>query len=335
MYNLSVILPIFNVESYLSDCLDSLLKSMSLVSFEKNIEVVLVNDGSTDQSANIAKDYSSRYNFIYLDKENGGLSDARNHGLQYATGDYVTFIDSDDKITDNYFSSIFKAMDNYPDLIIFDWYDFFDEEPQKKVSGMDDKNHLWSVQPSAWNKVYKRQFFLDIKFPKGKVYEDVGTIYKILSKVKVFKYIEQPLYMYRKGRQNSLLTTINPKINHIYDVLEDTYQFYRLIINTDQQVKDGLCYQYVKLLMWSNMYRQLKYYKYNIWGYYKKMKETRNLINKRFPDWKNNELIERNSLYFINRFGENYINTINRIGKNFSSTLYTLFILITKNYRRK
>ncbi|MGG0848190.1 glycosyltransferase family 2 protein [Peribacillus simplex] len=337
MFSLSVILPIYNVEAYLADCLDSIIKSMDKANCKKSIEVILVNDGSTDQSITIAKLYASKYNFLYLEKENGGLSDARNHGLQFANGDFVAFIDSDDKVSEDYFSNILKAIENNPDLIIFNWYDFFDDDqkPHKIVSGMDDQNSLWTIQPSAWNKIYKKRLFQDIKFPKGKIYEDVGTMYKLLSNVNEYTFVEQPLYLYRKGRQNSLLNTISPKINHIYDVLEDTYKFYIPEINKNQLAQEGLCYQYVKLLMWSNMYRQIKYYKFNIWGFYKKMNETRDIINLRFPNWKNNKLIEKNSMFFKERFGRNYIEKMDRIGKNFPSTVLFLFFVILKNIRRK
>ncbi|MCS0826787.1 glycosyltransferase family 2 protein [Cytobacillus firmus] len=335
MYSLSVILPIYNVESYLSDCLESILKSMNYVNQDKKIEIILVDDGSTDNSSIIAKDYAFRYKFIYLKKKNGGLSDARNFGLKYVSSDFVTFIDSDDKVTENYFSKILQALESNPDMVIFNWCDFFYNEPHNTVKGMDNPKQLWSVQPSAWNKVYKTKFFEEILFPIGKLYEDVGTIYKILSKVNEFIYIDEPLYMYRKGRQNSLLTTISPKINDIYYVLDETYNFYSSSISTNQEIKDGLCYQYIKLLMWSNMYRQIKFHRYNFWGLYKKMKYSRSLINSRFPEWKSNELIKLNSIYFINRFGKDYIKMIDNIGRDFSSTLYTLLIIIFKNFRRK
>ncbi|MCF7623649.1 MULTISPECIES: glycosyltransferase family 2 protein [Bacillaceae] len=337
MVSLSVIIPIYNVEAYLGDCLDSVVNSMRHSNDINNIEIILVNDGTNDQSGEIAKRYSEKYNFKYVEKTNGGLADARNFGLEFARYEYVAFIDSDDKVTENFFFEIFLALKDNPDLIIFDWYDYFEDEDklQKVVKGMESQRYLWSVQPSAWNKVYRRSYFENIKFPKGKVYEDVGTIYKILSKVNEYTYLDRPLYIYRKGRQNSLLTTISPKINHIYDVLEDTYVYYANIINKDKIIKEGLCYQYIRLLMWSNMYRQLKLYRFKMWGFYKKMRYTRSLIYKKFPEWKKSDFIEQNSDFFIERFGQNYINLIDNIGKNFISTIYTLLIVIMKNVKRK
>ncbi|MGE6935672.1 glycosyltransferase family 2 protein [Peribacillus muralis] len=336
MVNLSVIIPIYNVEEYLSDCLDSIVNSLNKVNIKENkIDIILVNDGTRDNSGEIAKKYSKIYNFIYVEKNNGGLGDARNFGLQFAQYEYVAFIDSDDKISENFFPEIFLSLKSKPDLIIFDWYDYFEDREKKVVKGIENPKFLWTVQPSAWNKVYKTSLFQNFKFPKGKVYEDVGTIYKILSEVKVYTYLDSPLYIYRKGRQNSLLTTISPKINDIYDVLEDTHHYYKDVISKDKVIKEGLLYQYIKLLMWSNMYRQLKLYKFNIWGFYKKMKNTRLLINSKFPDWKKSEILKENSLFFIDRFGKEYISLIDKMGKNFFSTIYCLFIVILKNSNRK
>ena len=270
MNGLSVIIPIYNVEKYIDQCLQSVVKSMSGFS---NIQIILVDDGSIDRSGEIAQRFVNQYsNFYYVSKENGGLSDARNYGLQYVKYNYVTFLDSDDYIAENYFSEVFEALQSQPDMIIFDWMDVGENDYTNIVKGMDFPDHLWTVQPSAWNKIYKTSLFNEVKFPKGKIYEDVGTIYKLLWYVKDYIYINKPLYKYRKNREGSILTTISPKINDIYDVLEDTYAFYKGNNAFSEKNVEGLCYQYVKILMWSNMYRQLKFYKFNFVGFYKKMK---------------------------------------------------------------
>ncbi|PGT51021.1 family 2 glycosyl transferase [Priestia megaterium] len=337
MSSLSVIIPIYNVEEYLGDCLDSLIKSMKLTKHKNEINVILVNDGTKDNSGEIAKKYSSNHNFRYVEKTNGGLGDARNFGLKYVASEYVAFIDSDDKISEDFFPKIFRALEDKPDLVIFDWYDYLEEEDKldKVVKGIENPDYLWTVQPSAWNKVYKRNLFEEIKFPKGKVYEDVGTIYKLLSKVEVYNYVDSPLYIYRKGRQNSLLTTISPKINDIYDVLEDTYFYYCNTIDENIKIKEGLGYQYIKLLMWSNMYRQLKFYKFKYLFFYKKMKYTRSLIYEKFPDWNESKFLHENSNFLRERFGENYLTSIDNMGKNLFSTTFTLGRLIFRNMGRK
>lgn len=331
MNGLSLIIPIYNVEKYIDYCLQSVLKSMDSLS---NIQIILVDDGSKDQSGEIAQQYAQQYpNFHYVSKENGGLSDARNFGLQYVKYDYVTFLDSDDYVAENYFSEIFELLDRQPDLIIFDWMDVGEDDYTNIVKGMDLPDYLWSVQPSAWNKVYRTSLFNEVKFPKGKIYEDVGTIYKLLWYVKDYLYINKPLYKYRKNREGSILTTISPKINDIYDALEDTYSFYKEN-NILSENGEGLCYQYVKILLWSNMYRQLKFYKFNFYGFYKKMKDTRVFIDNHFPDWKNNEYIHKNSEYFEARLGSEFVQTLNGIGKNFFETAVIITFLILKNRKR-
>lgn len=333
MNGLSLIIPIYNVQDYLEICLQSVVKSMGDYS---NIQVILVNDGSKDHSGEIAQQFVQSHNhFHYVCKENGGLSDARNYGLKFVKYDYVTFLDSDDYIADNYFSEVFAALQNQPDMIVFDWMDVGEDDYTNIVKGMELPNELWTVQPSAWNKVYRTSLFNEIKFPKGKIYEDVGTIYKLLLYVNDYIYINKPLYKYRKNRKGSILTTISPKINDIYDVLEDTYSFYKANNELTEKNVEGLCYQYVKILMWSNMYRQLKYYKFNFVGFYKKMKSTRNLVYSSFDNWKSNSFLINNTNYFTNRFGENYIKRIDNLGKGFFSTVYTVLILIVRNISKR
>ena len=333
MNGLSIVIPIYNVEKYIDECLQSIVKSMKDI---PNTQIILVDDGSKDQSGEIAQSFAANYaNFDYVMKENGGLSDARNYGLQFVKYDYVTFIDSDDYVDESYFNEVFKELQSQPDMIVFDWMDVGDDGYQNIVKGMDFPDYLWTVQPSAWNKVYKTSLFNDVKFPKGKIYEDVGTIYKLLSYVKDYKYINKPLYKYRKNRDGSILTTISPKIDDIYEMLEDTYSFYKKRNMLSQKNIEGLCFQYVKILMWSNMYRQLKYYKFNFVGFYKKMKLTRDLIYKYFANWKVNPFLLNHTNYFTNRFGENYINRMDHLGAGFFSTAYTVVILTLRNISKR
>ena len=113
---ISIIVPIYNVEKQLRRCIDSLLKQDSN---ELQTEIILVNDGSTDNSGNIAKEYASKHQdeIMYLEKENGGLSDARNYGMKYATGEYIAFVDSDDYVDEQLYVKLLKYMKDQYDLI--------------------------------------------------------------------------------------------------------------------------------------------------------------------------------------------------------------------------
>ncbi|WP_155010344.1 glycosyltransferase family 2 protein [Priestia megaterium] len=332
MNGVSLIIPIYNVEEYIEECLQSVVKSMNGL---PNIQVILVDDGSQDNSGKIAQEFANQHsNFLYVCKENGGLSDARNFGMNYVEYDFIAFLDSDDYIAAEYFKEVFKVIPSDPDMIIFDWEDVGENNYSNLVKGIDFPDSLWTVQPSAWNKIYKKALFNEVKFPKGKIYEDVGTIYKLLYFVKDYSYISKPLYKYRKNRGGSILSTISPKINDIYEVLDSTYNFYRSKGALSKKNNEGLCYQYVKLLMWSNMYRQLKFYKLNLWGFYNKMKQTRVIINKLFKEWKTNEYINKNKEFFSKRLGNNFIERFDGIGKSFLSTTMIVSFLAFKNKSR-
>ena len=126
------------------------------------------------------------------------------------------------------------------------------------------------------------------------------------------------------------MSTISPKINDIYLVLDNTYKFYTEKNALTANNMEGLGYQYIKLLMWSNMYRQLKYFKLNYFSFFKKMSATKRLIDSRF-EWRKNTLIIKNEAFFINRFGNKYMKKIDNLGKGFFSTLYVLSLLIVRN----
>lgn len=295
------------------------------------IQVLLINDGSKDQSGEIAKNFANTHEqFTYIEKENGGLSDARNYGLQFVKYEYVAFLDSDDLIDESYFTVLLKQIEQNPDLIIFD-IKVFKKKKEHTLNGLEIPDNLWTVQPNAVNKVYKRTLFDNVLFPKGIIYEDVGTTYKLLYYIKHFIYINEPLYLYRENREGSIMSSISSKINDIYTVLEDTYKFYKQKNALTAYNLEGLGYQYIKLLMWSNMYRQLKFYKLNYLSFYKKMSETKHLIDLRFETWRTNNIVYENEAYFINRFGNNYIKKIDNLGKDFFGTLYVLLKLIVRN----
>lgn len=328
----SLIIPIYNVEDYIEECLQSVIQSMESI---PNIQVILVDDGSLDGSGEIAKNYADLHsNFLYLKKENGGLSDARNYGLEYVQYNYVGFLDSDDSIQKPFFKKIFEALEHQPELVTFDYINVKKGNKFEVVKGMDIPEVLWTIQASAWNKVYKTSLFKDIKFPKGKVFEDVGTVYKLVYYVKDYVYINEFLYNYRQNRAKSILSTNSLSINDIYSALEDTHQFYSAKNALSGANKVGLGYQYVKLLCWSNMYRQLLYFKYDFWGFYKKMKATRKLVYKRFPDWRQNEYLDRNGSFFEERLGEAYIDRIDYIGKSPLSTFRTIIFLVKRNRKK-
>lgn len=188
---ISVIVPIYNVEKYLEKCLDSIVNQDY-----KNLEILLIDDGSTDSSGRIADNYAvddSRIKVIH--KPNGGLSDARNYGLKIMTGDYVTFIDSDDYVTKDYVSfmyNLLKKTNFSAPLAICSLINVYGVSGRQKDDGNQVEEVLSGkkciemmcyhdlVDTCAYAKLGKKELYSNNFFPKGKLFEDIGSTYKLL-----------------------------------------------------------------------------------------------------------------------------------------------------------
>lgn len=219
---LSIVIPIYNVEKYLSRCIDSVLQQSEFDIDDENFELILVNDGSPDNSQEIIDFYVNKFSFIksYL-KENGGLSDARNYGLSKATGDYIWFIDSDDWIQNNSLKVIFDEItNNNLDILEFSWSEVFESEKGNKyvrdeyyeslitdkvISGKSFLSDFGYVVCS-WNKVVKRSLYTDLFFPLNTYSEDNLITLSLLNKSKRFKKVAIPLYNYF-FREESITTS--------------------------------------------------------------------------------------------------------------------------------
>ena len=222
----SLILPIYNVEDYLEDCLLSILNQ----SF-KDFECLLIDDGSTDYSSKICEKFieeDSKFKYFY--KKNGGLSDARNFGLDRAVGEYIVFIDSDDLISTNALfevnSCILKHMS---DIVYFDYKKFHaaKDEPCPQFdlsvsanSARKISNVILTKKPNfAWARVAKRELYINNRFPVGFIYEDVLTSPLLSARAKVVSHIKHELYGYRK-RPNSITTGSAEKQFQLFETLK-------------------------------------------------------------------------------------------------------------------
>jgi len=199
----SIIVPMYNIENYIDRCLKSIIDQTY-----DNYEVIVVNDGSTDKSLEIASKYTSEILKVYT-KENGGLSDARNFGLKYATGDYLWFIDGDDYIESNALEEIAKKLENKKsDIVCFSYYSVIGDKKEKFVDRIlwGEEEYLPLISVNAWSKVYNKKFYLknNFKFTKGLIYEDLEIIPYILCKAKTISYVCIPLYNY-VFRDNSIM----------------------------------------------------------------------------------------------------------------------------------
>lgn len=220
---ISVIVPVYNVEKYLKKCVNSIL-----VQTYPNIEIILVDDGSTDDSGAICDSIAlvdKRIRVIH--KENGGLSDARNSGISIASGKYITFVDSDDRISPDMISILHEVIiSTKSDFSQCQYYfeyengkieENYNEQPALCVLEKDSliesfaKSGPIGLTVVAWGKLYKRELFTTIKYPKGKFHEDIITMCDlILGPVSSVAVIKQPLYYYFQ-RSDSIIKTINEK----------------------------------------------------------------------------------------------------------------------------
>lgn len=208
----SVVVPVYNVEQYLEQCLDSL----HVQSYD-DYEVVCVNDGSTDRSREMLTEWEARMpQMQVIDRENGGLSAARNTGLKEATGDYVVFVDSDDWVEPNMLSTLAKYIAG-EDMICFACRrtnnEAMDSLSEETLTGWDYYNHHAleaRVVPfvCVWQRCYRRQFLLEnsLLFKEGILHEDNEFTPRACYKAKSVKVIPDVLYNYRV-RQGSIMTT--------------------------------------------------------------------------------------------------------------------------------
>ena len=181
MIEVSVVVPIYNVEKYLGRCLESLVNQTF-----QNIEIICVNDGSPDQSQKIVDEYYKKYPHLIksLIKENGGLGDARNYGLAHASGKYICFIDSDDWVELDMIEKMYQnAVENDSDIVccglrrIDEKGNVLSREQLNLKNEYTPREAMITLAPAAWNKLYRKSLFdeTNIKYPVGVWYEDLPT----------------------------------------------------------------------------------------------------------------------------------------------------------------
>ncbi|MBR5290120.1 MAG: glycosyltransferase family 2 protein [Erysipelotrichaceae bacterium] len=217
----SIIVPIYNVEQYLAKCIESLIHQTY-----GNLEILLVNDGSKDHCDQIMEEYAAKdHRIVCLYKENGGLSDARNYGLNYATGEYCLFVDSDDTLAlDAIELCVKKVEETQAEVVVFDMmYVYSDHTTNASGGDFDqlsfaDNPEVILINNSACNKMFKTSLFKDIQFPRGMWYEDLATIPVVMAKAKSVVKLNANLYYYLQ-RESSIAHTINEKVFDIYKAI--------------------------------------------------------------------------------------------------------------------
>lgn len=245
-YKLSIIVPVYNVEKYIRKCLQSLIDQTL-----SDYEVILVDDGSTDGSAEICKEFCNRdKRFKLFQKQNGGLSDARNYGLKYATGTYVGFVDSDDYIKKDMYMNLIKVADKYSADIVASKFlvgtdggilgrkdtkktvEFSGDEMIREYIFQETSDYY--ITHSVWDRIYKADLLTDIRFDKGRNYEDIVFSTLAFLKAKKCVYYDYSGYIYVL-REGSIMNSND--IVQEYDDLSDQLKK-RIKILKDNQKYD-------------------------------------------------------------------------------------------------
>ena len=233
---ISIVVPIYNVEKYLKQCIESIINQTY-----KNIEILLVNDGSTDNCAQICDEYAQIDERIkVIHKKNGGLSDARNSGINIAKGKYIAFIDSDDYVSEEYIEKLYNAIsENNVRIAQCNFVKVTDDNTEIEKIGYAEKNKIKSGYEMvkelytghwenilAWNKLYDIGLFKNVRYPFGKIHEDEFTTYKILYEIQNVAIVEDCLYKYRQNDNSITGQNFKKKRLDVIIAYEERMEFF-------------------------------------------------------------------------------------------------------------
>ena len=238
----SVIIPVYQVEKYLPMCVDSVLNQTY-----RNLEVILVDDGSPDNCPALCDEYARKDSRIrVIHQKNAGLSMARNAGIDICTGDYLTFLDSDDALHVDFVARLLAACeDNDAEIAIADFKkakvaeylpkiaEPLAEKPVRVVDGREANRMLyrkwseWVRMITAWAKLYRREVFARERFPVIKLHEDEALVYKLLYGCQKVALVDAPLYFYTDNSSGMMANRFKPEQMTMLEILDDRLAFYR------------------------------------------------------------------------------------------------------------
>ena len=315
---ISVVVPVYNVEEYLNRCIDSIINQTY-----KNIEIILVDDGSKDKSGDICDEYAKKDRRVKVfHKKNGGLSDARNYGIKKATGYYISFVDSDDWLEKDIYEKCMNINKDYDaDIINFaiqmnhsDGKYYNQSIKEEKVlydnDGLIYLNSFRNLDISACNKIFKISLFSDIIFPFGKLCEDCYIMFKLFHKAKTVLVVPFIGYHYFK-RKGGLTLNNNINLDYLY-AYEEQMNYIRNNI-PELSVIGESSYAFANVTMFNNAITKKNK---NV------MKETRKNAKKYSKSVYNNKYLSKKKKYQFFIFNK----------LNF---LYKILIKIRKKYGNK
>ncbi len=307
---LSVIVPMYNIEKYIEECLESLLHQTY-----PDFEILVVNDGSQDNGPRIVERMALHHPQIkLLHKENGGLSDARNYAIDYALGEYITFLDSDDFIDLSLYEKMIGKMDEGYDVVVCDIEYFYEGKKESwTLPGMTP----WPIQEIqkrmllspmfAWNKMYRRSLFKNknLRYPLNTWYEDIPVTSKIIAQTDKIASVDAKVH-YRQ-REGSIMSNRNsPRIKEIFSIME-TLRFQFKEMNQFDYYRDELEYLHIEHLCLYGMFRFMRSDQFD-----SLYDEAMKIMKQHFPKWKKNPYIQ-----YLGIKNQWFLKTLNRSTRSF------------------
>lgn len=233
---ISIIVPIYNVEAYLERCVESLRAQTY-----PNLEIILVDDGSPDGCPAMCDDYAGKDSRIkVIHQKNSGLSGARNAGIDTARGEYLAFVDSDDYVASDFIRSLYELLketgcaigqcrfvyvqgDALPAEDGNAWRIYRGESLMEQLYGPEEEATFFVV---AWNKLYQRELFREIRYPVGKIHEDEATTYRLFHEGTKLAFLDRALYGYYTGNTGSITSVFSAKRLQWLEAHEERLEFF-------------------------------------------------------------------------------------------------------------
>lgn len=299
----SIIVPVYNTEKYLRRCLDSLVNQTI-----EDIEIIVINDCSPDNSKEILKEYEKKYKDkikVFHNKTNKGIGYNRNYGIKKVTGEYIGFVDSDDWVNETMYDKLYKkAKEDNLDLVLCNFHKMLEKENDleeiasseisyfKNTNLKQTPNLLLDVELAPWNKLYKKELIKEITFPENLKYEDTIFVLKAMARSKKIGMVDEKLNYYLV-RSKSETTVMNKKV---YDILKVSKMMIDELKSHDyyNDVKD-----YVEAMTIRNLFR------YTLQQRYQKDKKLANgfiddafkFLNEEFPNWRKNKIWKKRNVF--------------------------------------
>lgn len=302
---ISVVVPVYNAEKYVKRCADCLVNQTL-----KEIEIIFVNDGSSDNSYQMLLECEKKYsNVKVFTKENGGQGSARNLAIKHAVGEYLGFVDVDDFAQLNMFESMYKrAKEGNYDAVFCDHYEIKGKKKKyKKFCDVSSRGSIYkNCLVSPWNKIIKRSVYLEsgVIFPEGLIYEDTAWFANLIPFLKSVAKVDLPLFNHVVNENSTMTTKQEERTANIFPVMDSVVDFY-VDNGLMEEYKSEVEYFYARILLLSSMSRIAKIKNKLL----RKQLAVKSIskVKENFPDYKNNKYIDGFNGWVIKTISESNV----------------------------